>query len=79
MSKFGTKNALLGIFDQEPYLHFFGQELKKKTVVIFEISILKFFYLQNFSKKQKCLDLGIFRLKFANNIVIVEISTLKFV
>ena len=42
--------------------------------------------LQNFAKKQKCLnlgpkmpDLGIFGLEFENNIAIFEITTLKFV
>ena len=36
-----------------PYLDNF-----KNTFVIFEISTLKFFYLRNFVKKQKCLNLG---------------------
>ena len=47
---------------------------------------LKFGLLQNFAKKQKCLnlgpempDLGILGLEFKNNIVIFEISTFKFV
>ena len=69
-----------------PYLRIFGLDLKKKTIVIFEIITLKFSYLQNFTKKEKCLnlgpktpDLGIFGLEFENNIVIFEISTLKFV
>ena len=53
-----------------PYFVIFGPELRK-TIVIFEISMLKFVYLQNFTKKQKCLnlgakmpDLGIFGLDF---------------
>ena len=69
----GTKNALFGYFWQ-------------RTIVRFEISILKFAYLQNFTKKQKCLnlgpktlDLGNFGLEFENYIVIFEIRTLKFV
>ena len=68
-----------------PYLGIFGQEFKK-TIVIFEISILKFVYLQNFLKNQKCLnleskmpDFGIFGREFENNFLICEISTLKFV
>ena len=68
-----------------PYFVIFGPELRK-TIVIFEISMLKFVYLQNFTKKQKCLNLGpkmpdlcIFGLEFENNIVIFEISTLEFV
>ena len=68
-----------------PYLGVFGLEFKK-TVVIFDISTLKFVYLQNFTKKQKCLnsgpkmpDLCIFGLKFESNIAIFEISTLEFV
>ena len=58
----------------------------RKTIVIFKTSTLKFVYLQNFTKKQKCLNLGpkmsglcIFRLEFENNIVIFEINTLEFV
>ena len=53
-----------------PYLGIFGLEFYK-TIVIFEISTLKFFYLQNFAKKQKCFNLepkvlylGIFVLEF---------------
>ena len=72
-------------FNQECLIWVFLGKNFKKTVVIFEIITLKFVYLQNFPKKQKCLDLGpkmpdlgIFALEFANNIVIVEISTLKF-
>ena len=68
-----------------PYLGIFGQEFKK-TIVIFEISILKFVYLQNFTEKLKCLNVGpkmpdlcIFELEFENNIVIFEICTLEFV
>ena len=52
------------------YLDIFGQEFEK-TIVVFESSTLKFAYLQNFPKKQKCLnlgpkmpDLGIFGLEF---------------
>ena len=47
MPKFGIKNAIFGIFGQEFY----------KNIVRFEISTLKFVYLQNFTKKQKCLNL----------------------
>ena len=64
---------------------FFGVEFQK-TIVIFEISTLKFLYLQSFAKKQKCLNLGpklpylgIFGVEFQKTIVIFEISTLKFV
>ena len=77
MPKFGTKNALFG---------YIWARIKKKTIVIFEISTLKFVYLQNFTKKQKSLNLGpkmpdlwIFGLGFENNIAIFEISTLEFV
>ena len=35
-----------------PYLGILGIELEK-TILIFEISTLKFVYLQNFTKKQK--------------------------
>ena len=77
MPKFGTKNALFG---------YFWARIKKKTIVIFEIRTLEFFNLQNFAKKQKCLNLGpkmpylgIFGLEFQKTIVIFEISTLEFV
>ena len=49
MPKFGTKNALFG---------YFWARILKKAIVIFEISTLKPVYLQNFTKKQKCLYLG---------------------
>ena len=69
-----------------PLLGIFRQEFLKKTIVIFEISTRKFVYLQNFTRKQKCLnlgpkmpDLGTLGLEFENNIVIFEISTLEFV
>ena len=62
----------------------FGLEFEN-TFVIFEISTLKFVYLQNFPKKQKCLnlgqkmpDLGVFGLEFENNFDTFEISTLEF-
>ena len=56
-----------------------------RSIVMFEISILQFFYLQNFTKKLKYLNLGpkmpnlgILRLVFENNIFIFEISNLEF-
>ena len=80
------KISYLGIFDQKCLNWvFLGKDLKK-TIVRFEISTLKFVYLQNFTKKEKCLNLGpkmsdlcIFGLEFQSNIVTFEISTLKFV
>ena len=64
---------------------FFGKSFRK-TIVIFEISSLKWVYLQNFTKKKKNFnsgpdmpDLGILGVNFENNIVIFEISTIKFV
>ena len=58
------------------HLGTFGLEFEN-NFVIFDISTLKFVYMQNFTKKQKCLnvgqkthDLGIFGLEFENNIVI---------
>ena len=85
MPKFRTKNVFSGIFDQKCLIWvFLGKNLKK--IVIFEISTLKFASLQNFSKKQKYLnlgpkmhDLGILRPEFENNIVIFEISTFELV
>ena len=48
--------------------------------------LLEFVYLQSFTRKLKCLNLGaempdfqIFSLKFEQNIVIFEIGTLEFV
>ena len=74
----------LGIFDKECLIWVFLGKNFKKTIVRFEISTLKFVYLQNFTKKQKCLnlgpktpDLGNFGLEFENNIAIFEIRTLK--
>ena len=76
----------LGIFDKECLIWVFLGKNFKKTIVRFEISTLKFVYLQNFTKKEKCLNLGpkmsdlcIFELEFENNIVILEVSTLEFV
>ena len=74
----GPKMPYLGICDQEC--------LKKKTIVRFEISTLKFVNLQNVTKKQKCLilgpkmpDFGISGLEFEGNIVIFEFNTSEFV
>ena len=65
-------------------LRIFGLEFE--NTIIFEISALEFVLLQNFGKKQKCLNLGpklpylvTFRLEFEKNIVIFGISTLEFV
>ena len=49
MPKFGIKNALFGLFLNYSI---------KKAIVIFEISTLKFVYLQNFAEKQKFLNLS---------------------
>ena len=76
----------LGIFDQKCVIWVFLDNNFKRTIVIFEISTLKVVYLQNFAKKQKCLNLGpkmphlgIFGLEFEKSHVQFEISTLKFV
>ena len=43
MHKFRTKNALFAYFwPKIPYLGNFEQELKKKTIAIFEVSTLEF-------------------------------------
>ena len=70
--KFGTENALFG---------YFWARTLKNTIVRFEISTFKYVYLQNLTKKQKCLNLGpkmpdlcIFGVEFENNIVIFEIN-----
>ena len=65
---------------------FFGKSFRK-TIVIFAISSLKWVYLQNFTKKKKknlnsgpdMPDLGILGVKLENNIVILEIRTIKFI
>ena len=49
MSKFGSKNAMFG---------YSCTKIKKKSFVAFEISTLEFVLLQNFSKKQKHLNMG---------------------
>ena len=74
---FLTKNALFG---------YFWARVLNETIVIFEFCTLKFVYLENFTKKQNCLnlgpkmpDLGIFGLEFENNIAIFEINTVEFV
>ena len=58
MPKFGTKLALLDIFEKKKksYLGKIGREFQK-NIVIFEISTLKFDYWQNFAKRPKCLNL----------------------
>ena len=48
----------LGIFDQKCLIWVFLGKNFKNTIVLFEISTLRFVYLQNFTKKQKCLNLG---------------------
>ena len=61
----------LGIFDQKCLIWVFLGKIFRKTIVIFEISTLKFVYLQNFTQKEKCQNLepkmpylGIFGLEF---------------
>ena len=76
----------LSIFHPKCLISVFLGKHFKKNIVRFEISTLKFVYLQNFTKKQKCLNLGpkmpdlcILGLEFENNIVILEISIFEFV
>ena len=64
ISIFGTKMPYLGISELE----------YSKTIFIFEISTIKFVFMQNFVKKWKYLNLGpkmhylgIFGLEFSNN------------
>ena len=78
--------SYLGIFDPKCLNWVFLGKNFKKPIVIFEISTLKFVYLQNFKEEQKCLnlgpkmpDLGIFGLEFESNIFIFGISTVEFV
>ena len=67
------------------YFGIFGLEFENNFVII-EISTLEFVQLQNFAKKQKCLNLaskmpylGIFGLEFEETNVIFETRTLEFV
>ena len=46
----------LGIFDQKCLIWVFLGKKFKKAIVVFEISSLKFVYLQNFMKKKKGLN-----------------------
>ena len=69
-----------------PDLGILGLEVET-YIVIFEISSLEFVLFQNFVKKRrKYLNLGprirylsIFLLEFENDIVILEMGTVKFV
>ena len=68
-----------------PYLGIFGLEFEK-IILIFEISTLKFVWLQNFVKKQKWVKTDqkwVIRVflswNLKENIVIFEISTLDLV
>ena len=53
-----AKLPFWGIFDQECLVLVFLGKKFRKTIVIFEISTLKFVSLKNFTEKQKCLNLG---------------------
>ena len=48
----------LGIFDPKWLIWVFLRKNFRKTIVIFEINTFKLVYLQNFTKKQKCLNSG---------------------
>ena len=57
----------------------------ENIIVIFEISVLEFVFMQSLVQKWKCLNLGprmpylsTFGLVIENDIVIFEISTLEF-
>ena len=82
----GPKVPYLGIFEQKCFIFLFLGNKFKKTIVRFEINTLRVVYLQNFTKRQKWLNLGpkmpdlsIFGMEFENIIVIFEINALKFV
>ena len=85
MPKFWYWKSLIGYFwPIMPYVCIFGLEVKRKSIVIYEISNLKLVCLQNLGKKQKCLklraktpDLGILGLESENNNVIFQTSTLE--
>ena len=69
----------LGIFNPKaPYLGIFGQELWKNYCHIWNQQPQTCLFAK-FHQKTKMPDLCIFGLGFENNIVIIQISTLKFV
>ena len=53
----GPKTPFLVIFNQKCLILVLLGKNFQKTIVIFENSILKFVYLQNFTKKQKCVNM----------------------
>ena len=55
----GAKMPYFGIFEKKnaSFLYFWGGTLEN-TIVIFEINTLKFVHYENFTKKQKYLNLG---------------------
>ena len=53
----GLKYHIWVFLTKNTFLDIFGQEFLK-NYVIFEISTLKFTYLQNLTEKQKCQNLG---------------------
>ena len=74
----------LGIFDQVCLIWVFSEKNIKNTIVIFQISTLKFVYLQNLRKKLKRLNLGpemsnlgVWGLEFEKGIVIFETNILN--
>ena len=78
----GPKMTYLGNFDQKCLIWVFLSKISRKAIVIFEIGTVKFVYLQNFTKKQKFLNLGpkmpylgIFVQEFSKTIAIFESST----
>ena len=52
------KMLYLHIFEQKCLIWVFLSKSFSKTIVILEISTFKFVYFQNFTEKQKCLNLG---------------------
>ena len=75
----------LGTFDQKCLILVILGNKFRKDIAIFEVSILKFVYLQYFEKKTtmskfgtKMSDLCILGLEIEINIVIFEISTLEY-
>ena len=80
------KNEFLKSKTKKALFRCFGQQFRK-TIVIFEVSALKFVLSQNLVQKLKSLNfeskmlyLGIFWLEFSKIIVVFdEISTIEFV
>ena len=56
--KWDEKWLISVILTKKCLIWVFLSKISRKAIVIFEIGTVKFVYLRNFTKKQKCLNLG---------------------